>query len=167
MSQLKQAALRESLMSLVSLRESMNILIKDLFWVDKAETKTWLLTLSSHSQDFSEQLKNIGLKWSPQQLQATLSFLTEIDNKSLHLLQWRDFGILLYFYLADSKKAEFMGKKLVALDELSRKCWLCPQEFNSIHAEKILLFVNQIQTSLANQHPIFERRNEKPKLSVG
>ncbi len=68
MSQLKQAALRESLMSLVSLRESMNILIKDLFWVDKAETKTWLLTLSSHSQDFSEQLKNIGLKWSPQQL---------------------------------------------------------------------------------------------------
>ncbi len=60
-----------------------------------------------------------------------------------------------------------MGKKLVALDELSRKCWLCPQEFNSIHAEKILLFVNQIQTSLANQHPIFERRNEKPKLSVG
>jgi hypothetical protein len=158
MSQLKQAAQAEALMKIAGLREKMNLLFKDLFWTDRAETKTWLLSLTSNSKETCDELRKLGLQWSEQQLQMSLYFVKELESKNLHLLQWRDFAILLFFYFETSARVEPLCKKLIQLDEMSRKCWLCPEEFNSIHAEKVALFVDQIEKGFAHQHPLFEQK---------
>jgi hypothetical protein len=164
MSQLKEQALKEALFQIAELREKMNLLVKDLFWQNKEDTRSWLAALIA--QNNSEQCAELGLNWTPTQLNSSLQFLIQLEKQHLHLLQWKDYALLLYNFFPKNEKIMMAAKKLVSLDEITKKCWLCPEEFNSIHAEKALLYVEQIKKGLSQHHPVFEKSPQENELAI-